>query len=449
MSNELKKVTIEVFRVGKQTDSSGNTKEWTQEDLDTIVKKYNEQEAENRHEAPVVLGHPKTDSPAYGWVESLKREGDVLFAQLKDLKDEFVQWVRDGHYKKRSISLYNDMNLKHVGFLGGTPPAIKGLTDPAFKENESDFITYEMAAEQDIANTVAKSIKYGIGVKNTNNTKPIAYKDLDDESFADPVNYLYPIHDLPNLLSSIKSFDRWDVSYNGIEKQVITARILSAAQSLGMDIINDDRLRYFQEDNSKQNINFKQGDLGMPNPNQESKHIADDYIKLVANFCKDNYGDEVGEQVLSMMEKNKTLIKSTTPQKEEEPQFSAFMESKEYKEMQTKLERVEKANQELKENNIRIANEAYFNEQKNTGQLVTKQKEIVGIALEVARNGANKTYNFSDSTVDGEVVIKKLIESFPKQVEFSEFASGGQNRSTSTIAEEDKYIEEYNKAMGF
>jgi hypothetical protein len=159
MSNELKKVTIEVFRVGKQTDSSGNTKEWTQEDLDTIVKKYNEQEAENRHEAPVVLGHPKTDSPAYGWVESLKREGDVLFAQLKDLKDEFVQWVRDGHYKKRSISLYNDMNLKHVGFLGGTPPAIKGLTDPAFKENESDFITYEMAAEQDIANTVAKSIK--------------------------------------------------------------------------------------------------------------------------------------------------------------------------------------------------------------------------------------------------------------------------------------------------
>lgn len=446
MSNELKKITIEVFRAGTQTDSAGNTKEWTQEDLDTIVKKYNEQEETSKHEAPVVLGHPKTDSPAYGWVESLKREGDVLFAQLKDLKDEFVQWVRDGHYKKRSISLYNDMNLKHVGFLGGTPPAIKGLADPAFKENEQGYITYETAQETDVTDLVARVNKYGIGVKNSNTNKPIAYKDLSDESFADPVNYLYPIHDLPNLLSTIRSFDRWDNSYDSIERQVIQARILSAAQTLGMDLLTDDRLRYFKE--SKKNINFRQGELGMPSPDSDKKHIADDYIKLVANFCKDNYGDEVGEKVLSMMEKNKTLIKST-PQKEEEPEFSAFMESKEYKEMQAKIEQVEKANQLLQENNRRIANEAYFNEQKNFGQLVPKQKDIVALALKVVQEGEAKTYNFSDTEVNGETVIKKLIESFPKQVDFKEFASDGASREETSYADEDKYIEEYNKARGF
>lgn len=123
---------IEVFRAGKQTDSAGNTKDWTTEDLDTIVKTYNDQPADARHEAPVVLGHPETDKPAYGWVQQLKREGNILLAELKDLSDNFVEMVKNGMYKKRSISLYADMLLKHIGFLGAVPPAVKGLADPIF-----------------------------------------------------------------------------------------------------------------------------------------------------------------------------------------------------------------------------------------------------------------------------------------------------------------------------
>lgn len=135
---------IEVFRAGKQTDSAGNTKDWTTEDLDTIVKTYNDQPAEARHEAPVVLGHPETDKPAYGWVQQLKREGNTLLAELKDLSDNFVEMVKNGMYKKRSISLYADMLLKHVGFLGAVPPAVKGLADPVFNhEGVSTTIEFE------------------------------------------------------------------------------------------------------------------------------------------------------------------------------------------------------------------------------------------------------------------------------------------------------------------
>ena len=96
-----KTVSIEVFRAGKQTDSAGNVREWTESDLDSIASKYNPAE----HEAPVVIGHPKDNSPAFGWVESLQRNGDTLIASLKDLSDGFVDAWKAGHYKKRSISL--------------------------------------------------------------------------------------------------------------------------------------------------------------------------------------------------------------------------------------------------------------------------------------------------------------------------------------------------------
>lgn len=133
---------IPVFKAGKHTDSAGNKKTWTEADLDTIVAKY--QPAD--HEAPVVIGHPADNSPAWGWVESLKREGQLLFAKLKDVAPAFADMVRKGLFKKRSISLYPDMSLRHVGFLGAMPPAVKGLPDVAFKACEAG-VTVEFATD--------------------------------------------------------------------------------------------------------------------------------------------------------------------------------------------------------------------------------------------------------------------------------------------------------------
>jgi len=123
---------IEVFRTGRHTDSEGKTKDWTEADLDTIVNKYDP----SRHEAPIVVGHPKDNSPAFGWVEGLKRVGQTLYAKLKQVPTEFEDAVREGRYKKRSISLYPDLTLRHIGFLGGKPPAVKGLADIAFNSDD-------------------------------------------------------------------------------------------------------------------------------------------------------------------------------------------------------------------------------------------------------------------------------------------------------------------------
>lgn len=124
-----------IFRTGKHTDNSGKTKEWTEADLDNIVAKYDP----SKHEAPIVIGHPKENAPAFGWIEKLKRVGDTLYALPKQLQSDFAEMVRQGLFKKRSISLYPDGTLRHVGFLGATPPAVKGLPDVEFKDQDKDI----------------------------------------------------------------------------------------------------------------------------------------------------------------------------------------------------------------------------------------------------------------------------------------------------------------------
>jgi len=135
---------MEIFRAGTHTDGAGNTRAYTNADLDKIAASYNP----TVHEAPVVIGHPKDNSPAWGWVKSLQRQGSALFAELKDLVPEFVTCVKNGMYKKRSIALYPDMSLRHVGFLGGMPPAVKGLADIAFAANDNSTVIEFMDCEQ-------------------------------------------------------------------------------------------------------------------------------------------------------------------------------------------------------------------------------------------------------------------------------------------------------------
>ena len=155
---------IEIFRTGTHTDSAGNTADWTDRDLDKIVSSYNPA----IHEAPIVIGHPEIDSPAYGWVQALKREGDRLLAKPKQLIDEFKDWVQRGLYKKISIALYPDLTLRHVGFLGAVPPAIKGLKPVQFQERGKVTICFsdiepreviEMSNPKDFDEAVHKVMK--------------------------------------------------------------------------------------------------------------------------------------------------------------------------------------------------------------------------------------------------------------------------------------------------
>ncbi|OQY20086.1 MAG: hypothetical protein B6I36_02255 [Desulfobacteraceae bacterium 4572_35.1] len=123
---------IEIFKAGEHTDSKGRKRVWTKEDLAKTVSSYNPA----KHEAPAVIGHPKSNGPAFGWVEALKCVGESLMAKLKQVQPDFSEMIEAGLYKKRSASFYPDGSLRHIGFLGAQPPAIKGLKDIEFNEGE-------------------------------------------------------------------------------------------------------------------------------------------------------------------------------------------------------------------------------------------------------------------------------------------------------------------------
>ena len=139
---------IEIFKAGKRQDAHGTVVEITPADLQQAVDAYDVA----YHEAPAVIGHPKMDAPAYAWVKGLQLDGDVLKAELDQVHPEFAEMVTDGRFKKVSASFYlanspdnpkqGSLYLRHVGFLGAMPPAVKGLRNPEFSESEQGIVDF-------------------------------------------------------------------------------------------------------------------------------------------------------------------------------------------------------------------------------------------------------------------------------------------------------------------
>jgi hypothetical protein len=104
------------------------------------------------HEAPLVIGHPKHDAPAAGWVKSLSASAQGLMAETQQVDVAFAELVSKGSYKKISASFYHPdaannpvpgvYYLRHVGFLGAQPPSVKGLRPIELAEDEEGVIEF-------------------------------------------------------------------------------------------------------------------------------------------------------------------------------------------------------------------------------------------------------------------------------------------------------------------
>lgn len=137
-----------IFAAGKRPDSNGVVIEFTEAMLAATAAAYKPE----LHEAPFVKGHPTMDAPAYGWAESLISKAGALLAVPRQLEPAFAEDVNSGRWKKRSASFYSPDSpsnpvpgvyyLKHVGFLGAMPPAVKGMPDTEFAEREEGVLTF-------------------------------------------------------------------------------------------------------------------------------------------------------------------------------------------------------------------------------------------------------------------------------------------------------------------
>ena len=131
----------EIFRSGKHTDANGVVVIFSDADLKKIVDNYDQ----SKHKAPVVIGHPKMNNPAYGWVKSISFSDGVITAEFEDVDLDFADLVKKKRYEAASASFYtpNSPNnpikgeyyLRHVGYLGAVPPAVKGLKVTEFSED--------------------------------------------------------------------------------------------------------------------------------------------------------------------------------------------------------------------------------------------------------------------------------------------------------------------------
>ncbi|PZR32285.1 hypothetical protein [Caulobacter segnis] len=129
-----------IFRPGRHRAQSGQYFTFSEADVAAIAAAYDPAV----HQAPYVLGHPKTDAaPAWGWVEKLEIQDGQLVAVASDVVPAFAEGVAAGNYRFRSADLYGPNDpanpkpgqyyLRSVGWLGAEPPAIKGL-GAAFSE---------------------------------------------------------------------------------------------------------------------------------------------------------------------------------------------------------------------------------------------------------------------------------------------------------------------------
>lgn len=138
---------FQIFKPGTHTAASGATLSFSEDDLLASVKAYDPA----IHEAPIVVGHPKDNGPAYGWVSKLDFMEGTMLAEPKDVDPEFSEMVRSGRFRKRSASFYAPdaknnpvpgvYYLRHVGFLGAAAPAVKGLKEVEFSD-EDDIVEF-------------------------------------------------------------------------------------------------------------------------------------------------------------------------------------------------------------------------------------------------------------------------------------------------------------------
>lgn len=138
---------VEILKPGEYPNLAGKMVELSEAHLEEIAVGYNA----DHYRAPLVVGHPKDDSPQYGAVVDLKVRNGILLAELENVHPDLITAVRAGRYSTLSASLYGPdsptnpkpggYSLRHVGVLGGAAPVVKGLKRIEFAEGGEGSVT--------------------------------------------------------------------------------------------------------------------------------------------------------------------------------------------------------------------------------------------------------------------------------------------------------------------
>lgn len=141
---------LPIFYSGDHTaEGKGN---WTPERVKKVAQNYDPE----FNYAPLVIGHPADDSPAYGRhkkllaVDSVDPDGNPatwLLGTPERVDPAFARMVKEGRFGRLSAAFYTEGELpgidgpylRHTGFFGAGAIAKKGMPDPALALTGAGF----------------------------------------------------------------------------------------------------------------------------------------------------------------------------------------------------------------------------------------------------------------------------------------------------------------------
>ena len=192
---------IEIFRAGRHLDDAGVAHHFSEADLDGMAASY----SPALREAPLTVGHPKDNLPAYGWVKAVARTpAGTLAITPHQVEPQFAEMVQARRFKKRSASFYpphapnnptpGKWYLRHVAFLGAQPPAVAGLKDIQFSQDDdaggavsfSESVTADPSTQEPLHMTEAeiKALQDQLAAEKTARLKADADKKAAEDKAA-------------------------------------------------------------------------------------------------------------------------------------------------------------------------------------------------------------------------------------------------------------------------
>lgn len=120
----------QILNVGTFTDANGKKVTFDEKRLDDIIRNFDHKSGLNSdgNPVPLCIAHPKSDTPAFGWVSRVFRKGRELWAEFKDVNEKMQKWLEDKAFRNVSVAIVGNM-LRHVGVLGAWPPAVAAMKD--------------------------------------------------------------------------------------------------------------------------------------------------------------------------------------------------------------------------------------------------------------------------------------------------------------------------------
>ena len=261
---------IEIFGPGRHIDDAGEAHHFSEADVAGMAAGYNPA----LREAPLTIGHPKDNLPAYGWVKSVAVNADGRLAMdTRAVEPQFAEMVASQRFPKRSSSFYPPHSpnnptpgkwyLRHVAFLGAQPPAIAGLRDIQFSAGDADGavnfsepITTDPATSQE-SDDMSKELQAQLDEANT---KLAAEKTAREKAEADAATHKKAAEQAQETATSFAEQARKDRKATFVsfaEAQVKAGRLLPKDKDMAvatLDVLADAKPVQFAEGDATRQV---------------------------------------------------------------------------------------------------------------------------------------------------------------------------------------------------